>query len=490
MKGGRTSFRTISLLVLLGFAIAPAQAQFDLNKIKEALQKLQGKPSTPPASSSSLAPPSSQKNAAPKQGGPGFGAKATEAYCRNLFSMASISKDAPVNESLITEEFNLKPADFFDAFSASMNAVPSRSSYLFPGPGFYKGEFESDKVNVLYDLLLSYPSPQYAAALVAESRAVHTTPRYDHQAKVDAMAALAILHFRMQDKTNLPNRWRELVTAIRKEEHYTNYIFLARQLQSGEMGAKSPSDAINYLYEANGLRGKYSSSHGIKAMSDRNHGIASGLTHYEILIANPALIKVGFNASFMKSYEASKNAANIAPELQAKLGPELDRIQKASDSASKKALEMLSGATEASRLAAEKVSLDSAMRTRVSDTSDANVDTATMAEIARQLEKLTKLDDNQKKMFASALADAHESGDRAIGMMPLMLSSMLNLLTQRGFGAMPAFTPYARKVQAYADNACTVISRWDNAAQVTATSVGEESDSRSSLASLVNDTPK
>ena len=113
-----------------------------------------------------------------------------------------------------------------------------------------------------------------------------------------------------------------------------------------------------------------------------------------------------------------------------------------------------------------------------------------MAEITRQLERLTKLDDNQKKIFASALADAHESGDRAIGMMPLMLSTLMNLLSQRGFGAMPAFAPYARRLQTYADNACTVISRWDNAAQVTATPLGEESDSRSGLASLVSDTPK
>lgn len=492
MNWSRKYFGTISLLVVLGFWIPTAQAQFDLNKIKDALQKLEGKPSSQPASSASVAPaaPSSQPTSSAKSGGLGFGAKATEAYCRNLFSMASISKNSPVDESLVSKEFNLKPADFFDAVSSAINAVPGQTSYMFPSPGFYRGGFESDKVNVLYDLLLSYPSPQYAAALIAESRTVHTTPRYDHQAKVDAMAALAILHFRMQDKTNLPNRWRELVAAIRKEEHYTNYIFLARQLQSGEMGAKNPSDAINYLYEANGLQGKYSSSNGIKAMSERNNGIASGLTHYEILTANPGLIKAGFNEQFMKSYEASKNATNIAPELQARLGPELDRIQKASNSASKKALEMLAGATEASKLAAEKVSLDSAMRTRVSDTSDANVNTATMAEIARQLEKLTKLDENQKKMFASALADAHESGDRAIGMMPMMLSSMFNLLRQRGFGAMPAFTPYARKVQSYADNACTVISRWDNAAQVTATSVGEDSGSRSSLASLVNDTPK
>jgi hypothetical protein len=489
MKGVRTYCRYLSIVVVVAsFGIPAAHAQFDLGKLKDALQKIQRKTDSLPGASSNQAP--SQPNAQSRKGGAGFGAKATEAYCRNLFSVASISKNSAINESLVLEEFNIKPADFFDAVSGSVNASNGRTSYLFPSPGFYRGEFESDKVNVLYDLILSYPSPQYAAVLIAESRTVHSTPRYDHQAKVDAMAALAILHFRMQDKTNLPNRWRELVAAIQKEEHYTNYVFHARLLQSGEMGARNPSNAISYLYDANGLRGKYNSSHGMKAMSERNHGIASGLTHYEILVANPGLVKVGFNGQFMKSYEAGKNAATIAPELQAQLGPELDRIQKASDSASKKALEMLSGATEASRLAAEKVALDSAMRTRVSDSSDANVNTATMAEIARQLEKLTKLDENQKKMFASALADAHESGDRAIGMMPMLLSSMFNLLSQRGFGAMPAFTPYARKVQAYADNACTVISRWDNAAQVTATSVGEDSDSRSSLASLVNDTPK
>lgn len=486
MQGSTRRRAFLLSLFLIASSISGAHAQLNLDAFKNALQQLQGRIQN----NNSKSNLSNDQPSSPTDQKASFGASATESYCRNMFALASISKEKPLDTSLVKDEFNIDPQDFFDAASASLGENPGKTSYMFPSPDFYKGEFETDRVNVLYNLLLSYPSPLYAAALVAESRASPQTPQYDNQAKVDALAALAILQYRMQDKTNLPNRWRELVTSIQKEEHYTNYVFIARALASGELGTVNPREAIDYYYDASGLRGKYSSGNHIKSMSERNQGIANSQTLYEILVAHPELIKIGFNAAFLQQYQAGRNAAKLAPELQARLGPELNRIRQASQSASRKALEMLASATEASKLKAEKVSLDSAMRTRVSDSTDANVDTNTMAAIARQLEKLTKLDESQKKQFASALADAHESGDRAIMMMPLMLTSMMNLLTQRGMGAMPAFTPYARRVQAYADNACTVISRWDNAAQVTATSTGSAAESRSSLAALVNDTSK
>jgi hypothetical protein len=85
-------------------------------------------------------------------------------------------------------------------------------------------------------------------------------------------------------------------------------------------------------------------------------------------------------------------------------------------------------------------------------------------------------------MFADALKDAHESGDRAVGMMLPMMNAVMGVMMQRGMEALPAVVPYARRLQAYSDNACTVISRLDHAAMVTGTPSDQE---RTGLASLM-----
>lgn len=192
----------------------------------------------------------------------------------------------------------------------------------------------------------------------------------------------------------------------------------------------------------------------------------------------------------MQKYGQFKTGRNSIPELKAQLGPGLERISRASSSATTKASQMLNGTTGISLIKAQKASLDSAMRTRTSDIPDANVDARAMANIAHELEKVEKFDERQKQIFASALADAHESGDQAISMMPTMMGSVMSLMLQRGMESMPAILPYSKALQTYSDNACTVIARWDHAAELTRVPTAQDSGTRSSLASLVADTGK
>lgn len=414
----------------------------------------------------------------------GVAVSPSDSYCTNLFSIASISKDTPINEALVSEEFNLSPKDFYDAVTAARDAKPGFTSYAFPSYDFYQNEFETDKIDVLYNLLLSYPSPQYAAALITEARKERNTPQYDHQAKVDAMAALAMLHFLMQDKSKSPNRWKELVTEIQKEEHYTAYVIWSRLLKSGEMGKTDTRQALSLVAKANELRSDYSREHGYRTMSKRNYQITSTQTMYEILVENPNQ-QIGFFKSFVEKSDAIKKSPILAPELKAKLDPGIELIEKSAKSAASKASEMLSKTTYVTLLKAEEVSMHNAMRTRTSDTTDdVNTDQRTMAAIARQLEEVDSLDDNQKIMLKDALKDAHESGDRAVAMAPTILMAAMDIMMKRGFEGMPAIIPYVKAVQTYSDNACTVISRWDNAAQVM--NSPEKQDGR--LAALISET--
>jgi hypothetical protein len=445
----------------------------------KSLKQGGGAPAQPTAGNATPAPGPGKSQA--KQGQTSFGAKATENYCKNLFSVAAIEARGPVSEALVSEEFNIDSKDFYDAVVVARDAKPGFSSYTFPKPEFYQGEFETDKVDVIFDLLWSYPSPKYAAALIAESRTTSSQPQYDHQAKVDAIVALTILHFRMQDKSKTPGRWKELANSIKGEENYAAKVVWARLLKSGEMGEINPTHAITLVMEANALRGKYQES-GYKTMSTRNYQVTSNQTLYETLVANPKNSQRRYFDQFLQKYEAIQNSPDPVPELRAQLGPGLASIEKAAGSASKKAGMMLSGATQAGNIKAEKASLDSATRTRVSDSTDVNADARALAAVARQMEKVDKLSDGQKAMFADALKDAHESGDRAVGMMLPMMNAVMGVMMQRGMEALPAVVPYARRLQAYSDNACTVISRLDHAAMVTGTPSDQE---RTGLASLM-----
>ena len=473
-------FSCLVLFLIPSFALAIDFGSL-VKSIKDGLQ--QRSPSVQQAPKSTQEPKATQTPTA--QGNLGFGAKMTETYCKELFSIASISKKTPIDQSLVSEEFHLSPKDFFDAFMGALDANQGFTSYAFPSLAFYQNEFESDKVNVLFNLMLSYPSAQYTAALIAESRKTSNMPQYDHQAKIDATVALAIMHFGMQDKSKSPLRWKELVNALQHEEHYTSYVLRARLMKSGETGPVDLQRAVDLLLNANGLRNKYQEEQHLRSMSARNYQTLSNQTLYEILAANPAQAKRGFLPQFMQQYSSIKNSPNLAPELQAKLGPPLQLIEQASSSAAQKAGSMLNRATDASRLKAEKAALDSSLKTRTSDSESINIDARAMASLARELEKVNKLDEEQKKQFAGALKDAHESGDRAIGMMPTMITTMMNLILQRGIGAAPAIIPYAKKFQAYSDNACTVVSRWDQAAHVTQTPIDQDPESRTNLSALV-----
>lgn len=432
----------------------------------------------------------SQPSTAEKGKGQSFGARMTEQYCRNLFSVAAINNQQPLNEALIEEEFKLTPKDFFDAALKSFNDKNAPQNYTFPSLAFYQGEFESDKVNVLYNLLLSYPSSQYVAALITEARKTHDMPQYDHQAKVDAIAALTILQFRMQKYSRTPGRWKELAQSLLPEEHYTAQVISARLLKSGELGNVDVGRALTLAREAGGLRHKYQTEQGYRTMSPRNYMATSNQTLFEILTANMGHPERRHYDQFLLKYEAARKGPGLAPEIKQQLAPGLEAIEQSSALAVRKANDMLSKANTVTRLKAEKTSLDNATRTRTADKTAINMDGRTMAAVARQLETIEKLDERQKQMFADALGDAHESGDRAVSMMPTMMSAVMNLMMSRGMESLPTILPYSKKLQTYSDNACSVISRWDHAAQLTNAVTGKEAESRSALASMVMDTPK
>lgn len=464
----------IAAIALIGIAISiPTRSNaLDFDKLLKKLNQQQG------ANTSGTQQASVPSNSGKQSSGTSL----TENYCRQSFSMAGVGKKNKVNQSVVLDEFNLAaPGDFFDAYLQAS----SEPSFAFPNRRFYQGEFETDRINVLYDLVLSYPSSLYLAALITESRKDHNSPQYDHQAKVDALAALTIIHYYMKGVSKEPDRWKQLANKLQGEEHYTARVITARLLASGEMGTKDPDRALTYASEANNLRQKYSSEQGYRTMSSRNYAVTSNRTIYDVVVANPRSQQARYFTQFAQQYGAALKNPVLAPELEAKLGPGLRSIEKSSESAARKASEMLTGAQQLSLLKAEKNSLDSATRNRVTDSpADVNIDDKTMLSITRQMEKLTTLDDRQKKQFAAALADAHESGDKAIGMMPVMMSSIMSLMMQRGMEYMPAIIPYARKLQYHSDNACSVFSRWDQAAQVTKST---EDTSRNSLAALVSE---
>lgn len=405
------------------------------------------------------------QQASANQTQPGFGAKITENYCRSLFSVASMEERGPINDNLVSEEFNIDPKDFYDEVVKALDAKPGYSSYTFPAPSFYQGEFETDKINVIFDLLLSYPSPKYAAALIAESRATRGTPRFDGQVKADAIAALAILHFRMQDKSRLPSRWWELVSSLRNEEHYLAKVLWARLLTSGEAGTRDVSKAIMLTREANDLLSLYRQEGQLgRKMSPRNYQVTSNQTVYETFMANPSHPDKGYYAGFLQKY--GRSTADSLPEVRAKIGPGLAAIQKSSRLAAESARSMLDKSAEASNINAQKASLDSALRNRVSDSTDYNADQRTMAALARELEKVDKLNDIQTKLLAESMNYAHETGDRAISMMVPMMSVMMSVAMNRGMEALPGLVPYAKKLQIYSDSACSVISRVDHTLMV------------------------
>lgn len=466
--------------IALSVAIPQSATAFDFGKLlKQAVEGQNNQPQPSPGRDMSPSTASSMPQAGGKTKSGGIGGALTENYCRNMFSTAGLDKKKNIDSALVQEEFNLSaPGDFYDAFVKGT----LKPSFAFPSLRFYQGEFETDRINALYDLLLSYPSPQYAAAIITEARKQQGSPQYDHQMKMDAVAALTILHFYLKDISKNPARWQELAGQLQNAEHYTARVITARLLASGELGVKDPNRAMSYANEANGLRQKYSSEMGYRTMSSRNYMFTSNYTLYQVVAENPRLPQAQYYIQFAQQYATNLKTPIAAPELEAQLGPGLSAVERSASSAARKATDMLTNAREASLLKAEKSSLANATRNRVSDNpSDVNIDDKTMLTITRQLEKLKSLDDKQKQQFASALADAHESGDRAVAMMPTMLSSMMNLMSQRGMAAMPAILPYAKKLQYYSDNACSVVARWDQAAQVTKST----ENSSSSLAALV-----
>ena len=426
--------------------------------------------------------PMGTQQAPTNQGQPGFGAKLTENYCRNMYSVASMEARGPINENLISEEFNLDPKDFYDEFFKAQDAKPGYSSYAFPGLAFYQNEFETDKISVIFDLLLSYPSPKYAAALIAESRATPGQPRYDGQIKADAVAALAMLHFRMQDKSKSPSRWWELISSLQNEEHYTAYVIWARLYMSGEAGTRDATKAIVLSRDANGLPGAYRQNRGLgKKMSAGNYAVTSNQTIYETLMANPNHPDRVYYADFLRKY--GKIPGSTLPEVQAQIVPGLAAIEKSSRAAAASARLMLAKASEAGNINAQKASLDSALRNRVSDAADYNSDQRTMAALARELEKIDKLDASQAKLLGDAMNYSHETGDRAVSMMVPMMSVAMNVMMNRGMEAIPGLMPYAKKLQLYSDSACSVIARIDHAVMVKKlTPVDPE---RSGLASML-----
>jgi mRNA-degrading endonuclease toxin of MazEF toxin-antitoxin module len=398
-----------------------------------------------------------------------------------MFSIAGLGARNAVNESLISEEFNIDPRDFYDEFSKSRDTRQNYSNYTFPGLHFYQNEFETDRISVLYNLLLSYPSPQYMAAIISQARAMPGSARYDHQAKVDAVAALAMIHIRMQDKSRSPNRWRELAASLQMEDHYLAKVITARHLKAGDLGTINIDRSISLANEANNARqGSFDQQ---RTISPRNYMLTSNRTLFEAVTSNPNNPQARYFIKFAQNYQSAQRVTEPFPEAKAQLEPGLQAIENSSKAATQKADALLASVKESGNLTAQKSSLDSAVRTRVSDDSSVNVDQRSLAALARQMEQIERLSVEQGELLKQAIGHSHETGDRAVAMMPAMITVMMNTVMQRGIEYVPTLIPYARKLQAYSDGACSVVARLDHTAMVKRlTSVDAD---RGGLASLV-----
>ncbi len=467
----------LSLTIYLDGAPANAQGLNDfLNQLKSL--KNQGQQiSDPPYNQATQSFSAGQSNTGSK----GIGAKLTEKYCKSLFSISGIDAKGVASDSLILEEFNIEPRDFFDQFVASTDATPGYTNYTFPGLHFYQNEFETDRISILYNLLLSYPSPRYMAVLIEQAKAMPGSARYDHQAKVDAVAALAMLHFKMQDKSKSPNRWRELVASLAVEDHYLAKVITARQFKSGDLGVVNVDKAISLAAEANNVR--HSAMGEQKTISPRNYALTSNRTLYETVVANPNNSQSRYYAKLVQNYARTQSMTAPPPEAKAQLESGLRTIESASSAASQKAVALLSSVEKSGGLQAQKSSLESALRTRVSDESNVNADQRALAALARQMEQVDRLNADQGELLKQAIGHAHESGDRAVAMMPIMMSVMMSTLMQRGVEYVPTLIPYTRKLQAYSDAACSVVARLDHVTMVKRLT-NVEAD-RGGLASLV-----
>ncbi len=411
-------------------------------------------------------PAQSAQPARQSTGNAGSSASLTENYCRNLFSVASMEANGPVDEKLVSEEFNIEAKDFYDEVIKVRDAESGFSSKAFPSLGFYKHEFETDRVSVLYDLFLAYPSPKYAAVLINIARLQPNQPRFDAQERTDARMALAMIHYRLQDKSKSADRWKELVLSTKNEEHYLSKIIWARLLAYGETVPKDVSTSIGYVRETFMYAGQYSERGSRKKMSIRNSGAKANETLYDILNANPQHPYRQFNLSFLQTYDQAARVKDGWPEVKAQLGPGLAEVERTSSAAALKATQILGSAKSAGNIKAQKTSLDSATRTRVSDAPDYNADMQTLASLARELGKIDKLNDEQVKLLVDATKLAHESGDRAISMNAQMIGVTMDVLNRRGMEAMAGVIPFIQRIQSYQDSACSVVSRLDHAAMV------------------------
>ena len=465
--------RAIKLLVggLLAFcAVSQVNAQ-SLKDVLKALKNMQppgqdaGAPKVVPGTM--LAPANStgggQVQGAKSQSN--FGAKLTERYCKNLFSVASMESRGPVDENLVAGEFDLDASSFYDEARKAMDARPGHVSFTFPSLDFYKHEFETDKINVIFDLLLSYPSPKYAAALIAEARSVPGQPRYDDQAKTDAVAALAILHFRMQHKSRNANRWAELAASLANEDHYLAKVISARLSASGEIGPVDAGRALTLANEANNARASMQRD-SMKKLSPRNYQITSNQTLFEVLTANPGHPQRRNFAQFMQVYERNRNMTEPLPEVAAQIGPGLAQVEKTSRAAAERATKMLAGANVAGNMQAQKASLDNATRNRVSDSADNYADARAIAAMNKELQLIDKLTEEQSLLLDQSRKLAYESGDLAISMMPQMMGVMMNIMMQRGIEYLPTVIPISKKLQSYSDSACSVVARLDHTLMV------------------------
>jgi hypothetical protein len=269
----------------------------------------------------------------------------------------------------------------------------------------------------------------------------------------------------MQGMSKSSERWKELAATLKNEDHYLAKVLTARLLKSGELGGVDISKAITLAKEADNARSSEHQERNWK-MSSRNYQTTSGQTLYEIVVSNPTNPQSRYLAQFVQGYQKAQKMTEPLPEVRAQLEPGLIDIEKASRGAAEKAEQMLVGVKKAGNIQAQKVSLDSALRNRISDSSSINADQRTMATLAKELETVEKLDQAQSLLLEQSLRLSHLSGDRAISMMPTMMNVMMNIATQRGMEYIPTLIPYSKKLQSYSDAACTVISRLDHTVMV------------------------
>ena len=196
-----------------------------------------------------------------------------------------------VDTSVIASEFKIVDLDSLqDDFRKVF--LKSEINKTFPGVGFFRASFETERVRAIYDTFLGFPEPATLAALIQLSRS------NDPQERPDAVMALTFIHLQAQELSVNKDRWWQLFQSVKDEVHYTVLSFKARLNTYGEYGPKNLQQALADISRAGGLQNNYSLGEGgvKKEFDTQNYQMVTQFTAFDIFRNEP-------NAPYRRQWE-------------------------------------------------------------------------------------------------------------------------------------------------------------------------------------------